>query len=673
MPQTKVVQKQGFASSYFSSISEVLPTKLLLDPTIAPLLAVTAFSIVVLLILNLKPASKSKIANAKWATNREIANGNKVGRKTAAKKSLTNPVLCISEPIGAAYPRLEDLPHIKGVTYFNRTAQGVGIIGGSGYGKTKTIINPMLKFCMERGDSIMLVDPKFPTQASEIVSYARKCGYKIKIFAPSESFPESDSFNLFDLFSGSGDPSLDAISACATILANVNAKGGKSAKGDPFFDENAPKIAACAMLLANWISKQLKRPDLNTIPFAYAILSIDSLTKRLRQNIDSIPFSCQVLASAILKANSDKTEGSLLATAEKILSYFTVPALIPSCGQPSNFPGFFPDEPLKISGKQLCVFGIDQDLSSVVIPIICAAIETICKYNLNNSRPRSNNLVLCMDEFAALYLPVIKDLLAEKRSMGLITLMGLQTPQQFDQRYGQGAGKTFMDLLGSVIYMNPNSIDAAEAISKSLGDEEVISTSKNRSSNTGRSGGSSGTNQSPHKRRLMTPEDILLMPEGACIIRNPIVRSVNLPFAREKQKLPYYKRFIIDDDALTKEESIARQEYEKLSKVAASSNKSKRKSDEELSKMFKEYRGIIGEFLPLSCNKESDSQLTTNSRFVMLSDVLLKVRSDGFQVQGDLTDRKVIIPAHFSQELTLEECQEILSSEGINYAEFASH
>jgi ABC-type glutathione transport system ATPase component len=193
MPQTKVVQQQSSSQpSYFSLISEVLPTELFLDPSISPLLAITAFSIVVLFILNLKPASKSKIANAKWATKREIANGNKVGRKTAAKKSLTNPVLFISEPIGKAYPRLEDLPHINGVTYFNRTAQGVGIIGGSGYGKTKTIIDPLLKSAMERGDSIMLVDPKFPTQASQIVAYARRCGYQIKIFAPSENFPECD-------------------------------------------------------------------------------------------------------------------------------------------------------------------------------------------------------------------------------------------------------------------------------------------------------------------------------------------------------------------------------------------------------------------------------------------------------------------------------------------------
>jgi type IV secretory pathway TraG/TraD family ATPase VirD4 len=673
MSQAKLTKPSSTPPSSGSIISDALPTELFSDPTMTPLLGVAVLLIIILIIINIfKPTSKNKIANARWASKREIAAGNKKGMKTAAMKDLTNPVLWISEPIGAAYPRMEDLPHIDGVTYFNRAAQAIGLIGGSGYGKTKTLLDPLLKAAMERGDSIMLVDPKFPTQASQIIAHARKCGYEIKVFAPSENFPESDSFNLFDMFVGLKDPSLQAISACATILGNVNAKGGKSAKGDPFFDENAPKVAACAMMLANWISKKLDRPDLNTIPFGYAVLSAEGLIKRLRHNIDDIPFGSQILASSVLKANSDKTEGSLLATAEKILSYFTVPALIPSCGKAGNFPGFFPDEPLKMSGKQLCIFGIDQDISSVVIPIVCAAVEVIGSYNLNNSRPRTNNLVLCMDEFPALYLPIIKAWLAEKRSMGLITLMAAQTPEQFDEKYGQGSAKGFMDRLGSVIYMNPNSFDAAEQISKLLGEEQIMSTSKGQSSNTGRSGGSTNTNQSPHKRRLITPEEILQMPEGSCIIRNSIVRSVNTPFADEKQKIPYCKRFEINDHALKKEESFAAKEYQKLSQKAAFSNQHKQQTDKELRDMFKEYRGIIDVFLPLP-PKEEPAPKAPLGRSVMLAQVIGKIRNDGFHVTGNLTDRKVIIPEHFSNELTIAECQEILHNEGVEYAEFASH
>jgi ABC-type glutathione transport system ATPase component len=168
MSQAKLTKPSSTPPSYNSIISDVLPTELLSDPTITPLLGVAVLLITILIIINIfKPTSKNKIANARWASKREIAAGNKKGMKTAAMKDLTNPVLWISEPIGAAYPRMEDLPHIDGVTYFNRAAQAIGLIGGSGYGKTKTLLDPLLKAAMERGDSIMLVDPKFPTQASQ--------------------------------------------------------------------------------------------------------------------------------------------------------------------------------------------------------------------------------------------------------------------------------------------------------------------------------------------------------------------------------------------------------------------------------------------------------------------------------------------------------------------------
>ncbi|MFA9201978.1 MAG: hypothetical protein ACEQSC_00300 [Candidatus Nanopelagicaceae bacterium] len=162
------------------------------------------------------------------------------------------------------------------------------------------------------------------------------------------------------------------------------------------------------------------------------------------------------------------------------------------------------------------------------------------------------------------------------------------------------------------------------------------------------------------------------MPEGSCIIRNSIVRSINTPFADEKQKIPYRKRFKIDDQALKKEESFAIAEYQKLSQKAASSNQHKLQTDKELRDMFREYRGIIDDFLPLP-PKEEPALKAPLGRSVMLAQVISRIRNDGFHVTGNLTDRKVIIPKHFSNDLTIAECQEILHNEGVEYAEFASH
>jgi prophage antirepressor-like protein len=58
---------------------------------------------------------------------------------------------------------------------------------------------------------------------------------------------------------------------------------------------------------------------------------------------------------------------------------------------------------------------------------------------------------------------------------------------------------------------------------------------------------------------------------------------------------------------------------------------------------------------------------------VMLSQAIERVRSNGYFVTGDTTDRKVTVPKHFSDDLTTAECQELLHKEGIKYAEFANH
>ena len=105
---------------------------------------------------------------------------------------------------------------------------------------------------------------------------------------------------------------------------------------------------------------------------------------------------------------------------------------------------------------------------------------------------------------------------------------------------------------------------------------------------------------------------------------------------------------------------------------AAAANKHKIKSDEELRQMLEDHRVIIDQFLPLPPKEEAPPKAQPG-KFVMLSLLLQKVRSNGYFVTGDTTDRKVTVPKHFSDDLTTAECQELLNKEGIKYAEFANH
>jgi type IV secretion system protein VirD4 len=632
-----------------------------------------------LLLLSLfaKRNRSAKIATARWANRGEIKAANKVGLQTALKKSVTNPTLWISEPIGL-YPTLADLSKSPRVTYFNKANQSIIILGTSGSGKTRTIIDPMIKSAIEQGFPIVLFDAKYPNQASHIVPYAKKCGYRISVFAPGESFPESDSFNFFDIFKTVQDPSVYAVQICATIRKNTKESGGGNTKSDPFFDENGAKIAAGAMVLAQHIADTLNRPDLANMLFAYSILDLPDLPQRIEAAKTTLPLAVCTLFKSLISTGDDKgknkTQGSLLATAEQILSRFALPALIPSCCRLGTFPGFDSNEPLKLEGKQLCVLGLDQDADAVVSPIIAAAIEQIGAYNLNNSRPRQTPLVFSLDEFPALNLPVVKKWQAEKRSMGAVLLLGVQTPSQFDDVYGTGSAKGFMARASTHIILNPGDWEAAEAISKSLGEEEIRVSSRGTSRNRGKNASSSSsTNQQAQKRRLISAEDIMQMAEGDCIIRTPIIRSVGSKFADEKQKIPYRKRFPVDNVAVDVEEAQGEKLYGHMRKVVAASKSDQQLNEESIRRIVNEYYDILEEIMPKATKPEAKEPTEESSeRYVMLSEVIAKLRHEGFSIPGDLPDQKIKVPDTFPGNLTLEECKQLITAQGINYYEFAN-
>jgi type IV secretory pathway TraG/TraD family ATPase VirD4 len=629
----------------------------------------------VLLLQLFMPKRSAKIATARWATKREIDAANKVGLQSALRKSVTNPTLWISEPIGESYPTLDDLPKAKGVTYFNKANQSIIILGTSGSGKTRTVLDPMVKSALDQGFSVMLVDAKHRNQAAHIVPYAKNCEYNIAVFAPGESFPESDTFNFFDSFRNVRDPSVYAVQICATINKNTKESGAKS---DPFFDENGAKIAAGAMVLAQHIADTLNRPDLANMLFAYSILDLPDLPQRIEAAKTTLPLAVCTLFKSLMSTGDDKgknkTQGSLLATAEQILSRFALPALIPSCCQQGTFPNFDLKEPLKLEGKKLCIFGLDQDTDSVVAPIIAAAIEQIASYNLNNTRPRKTPLVIFLDEFAAFKMPFIKKIQAEKRSMGAVVVICQQVPSQFDDNYGSGAAKGFMARASTHIILNPGDWEAAEAISKSLGEEEIRISSRGSSHSRGKNPSSStSSNEQVQKRRLISAEDILQMAEGDCIIRTPIVRSIGAPFANEKQKIPYRKRFRVNNEAVDVEEAQAEKLYSRMCKAVAEAKSDQQLDEKAIRRIVNEHYEILEKFIPKPKPKTSkpEEAAPSSKRCVMLSQVTTKMRYEGFAIPGDLPDRKIEIPNNFSDNLTLEECQQLLNTEGIKHHEFA--
>ena len=112
--------------------------------------------------------------------------------------------------------------------------------------------------------------------------------------------------------------------------------------------------------------------------------------------------------------------------------------------------------------------------------------------------------------------------------MGIRMWLFFQSIEQLKKCFGDNAG-TVLDNLATQQYFSINSYETAETMSKRIGDETIVirteGTNDGTSAPTGGSGKESGsrtrgrnTNTSEVARRLLKPEEILVLPEHAAII-----------------------------------------------------------------------------------------------------------------------------------------------------------
>jgi type IV secretory pathway TraG/TraD family ATPase VirD4 len=70
-------------------------------------------------------------------------------------------------------------------------------------GKSKSILNPLIRSALDQRITTTVFDFKYPEQTKEIAGYAAQRGYKVQIIAPS--YVESGILNILDFIKDSGD------------------------------------------------------------------------------------------------------------------------------------------------------------------------------------------------------------------------------------------------------------------------------------------------------------------------------------------------------------------------------------------------------------------------------------------------------------------------------------
>ena len=207
---------------------------------------------------------------------------------------------------------------------------------------------------------------------------------------------------------------------------------------------------------------------------------------------------------------SEKTAASVAAIASLMFTNFVSPDILPClCGKSTI--------PLDLEGKQMIIFGMDQNRRDIIGPILATVLHMIVTRNI--AKKRVDPLAVFLDELPTLSLPSLVNWLNESRSAGFCGVLGYQNMTQLEKAYGKENSRAILSGCNTKFIFNPGEYESAKYFSDYLGDEEVIYKQKSRSSSKG--GGSSSTSDQDKTKKLFSPEEMLKLPAGHCIFINP--------------------------------------------------------------------------------------------------------------------------------------------------------
>ena len=437
---------------------------------------------------------KNVLSTGRWASKKDKEFARKRAKSQIQSDRHDEIALWINQPTFGENNKIEN----DGKTiYLPDVARGTSVIGGSGSGKSFSVIKPTLRAAIAQGLPTILLDTDYPGLTRTIAPLAEAAGYEVNIFAPG--YPESNVCNVLDFLKNPRDAT--GASQVGKTL-NKNFQSGDSRNKDLFF-ETAGELATEAALL---LAKALKYPDILT---AFTILKDEDMIKRVR-GVDKIdPWLTLAFGQLLSTAKSEKTIDSIRGTAAILFGQLMRPDILPALVGQTTIP-------LDITGKKLLVFGVKQDVRLAVSPLIASIIHALVSRNVMQGRKEP--LFLSLDEMPSMYFPEIAEWLSEKRKYGLCTQIGYQSLGQLKKTYGPELADVIYTNTATKFFFNPQSIESARIFSETLGDVDVVYKTRSRTYGKSRS---RTRNETRTKKRLMAPDEFLNQAEGCCVLLSP--------------------------------------------------------------------------------------------------------------------------------------------------------
>lgn len=465
--------------------------------------------------------------SARWGTAEDI--------KPFIDENLYNNIILSKTEMLTMNPKMKDFR-------LNRNKH-VMVIGGSGSGKTYTVVKPNLFQCHS---SYVVSDPK-GTLLPETGALFEKMGYNIYVLDTIDMI-HSMHYNPFAYIRRPQD-----IVTLATALYTSLKPPNAGTPPDPFFDQAAMLWLQC-MIGYLWYEAP---PEEQTIPVMLQFLEADEVREdepEYQNAVDLIfaelekekgPRHFAVKQRKKYKLAAGKTAKSILISVGSYFSRFDIPEVAEMFSADDLHLDTYGDKGQK---SILYLISSDTDTSfNFILTILFTQIFNVLCYKADKEMggKLDTPVQFIIDEFANIpQIPDFKVLISTVRSRLISIIIMLQTQSQLKDNYKEAA-ETISGNCDTTIFLGGQEKTTLKDMEEALGDETIDLWTENSSYSQSES---HGINFNKTGRKLKNVAELNLMDRNQCIVRI----SGLPPFLSDKYSTSEHPRFRYTEDATGK-------------------------------------------------------------------------------------------------------------------------
>ena len=355
------------------------------------------------------------------------------------------------------------------------------VIGATGSGKTKCLVDPQVQTLARKGESMILTDPKgeLYRDHSEML---RAKGYKIVVL----NFRDPQMGNAWNPLTlpyqlykaGNTDKATELLEDVA-----LNIIYDPENKNDPFWEKSASDFF-CALALGLFEDAKEEQINLNSINYMSSVGEDSFATSNYTKEYFTLKgekHPAYIFASNTINAPTD-TKGSILSVFRQKIRLFA------RGGELSEMLSYSDFNMREIGTQKTAIFMIIHDekttyhaLATIFLKQAYETLIDVAQHCPKGKLPFRTNFIL--DEFAN--MPPLKDvttMVTAARSRAIRFTFIIQNFAQLNDVYGKETAETIRSNCGNLIYLMTTELSALEEISKLCG--EVKSKEKEKTAST---------------------------------------------------------------------------------------------------------------------------------------------------------------------------------------------